>query len=521
MTSMQTFSATDIATANNTTKWEITENALQANNGKQQDLDPKSCAFNNVLGGLLPAASSMELVDKIDDLDQTQEVSLAEEDEELLPNPNANPALTVANPILLPVENIASQDVDLQLLANNMESLDHQQQYIELTSNVSDHNIMAEIIDSTVQNQETSIVNTQLPTTEPLTAPLELTIGQPVEAPGLAADLLAMWQKKTGNDADLIDDTASPTLPAELQASVANNSANLPQVQVTTNDELEQKIILPTTTVTITAPLNKETTPSTEALNQANDPDLIPQVVPAEADDQRPDRTAAKFGKKNISLVSEYKVSDDLKSALEQSENAQRESGANISRIQIFDSFKVLQQTVRESSSRTHSSNIFTTDGIFANTEMQDLAAGLNMHTADWENSLGHKMLWMSRGDGMKRLSIQIEPPELGPLGVQIRVVDNKANFTFTSHNHEVKGIIESATPRLQRIFDEQGFGLGQVNVNISSNQFNGSDRGFQQQPRQTEYVAGRAASNGLVSSNDGVEQSRIISHRGLIDYFA
>lgn len=153
--------------------------------------------------------------------------------------------------------------------------------------------------------------------------------------------------------------------------------------------------------------------------------------------------------------------------------------------------------------------------------DFSDIYASLNVNAKEWEQGLGHRILWMRNG-GIDKVAIHIEPPELGPLGIQLRVFENKANVTFTSHNPDIKEILESATPKLQRMLHEQGLGLGQVQVNISSQQFNNNNGGHSYHASFTGK-SNSIKTNALATSMVETSQTQRMYGRpmALVDYYA
>lgn len=151
---------------------------------------------------------------------------------------------------------------------------------------------------------------------------------------------------------------------------------------------------------------------------------------------------------------------------------------------------------------------------------LTDLYQGLKLDSPGWEQDLGQRILWMRHG-GIDRVSINIEPAELGPLAIQLNVMDNKANLIFNSHNPEIKSILANATSELQHMFQEQGFGLAEVQVNISSQQFaNSQHHNKPYQAHEVTAIKEPSLVNGL-DSHSAINRHNYIRPMALIDYYA
>ena len=85
-----------------------------------------------------------------------------------------------------------------------------------------------------------------------------------------------------------------------------------------------------------------------------------------------------------------------------------------------------------------------------------------------WASSVFDRVMWLSQQNN-KTAQIQINPPELGPLEVRVRINNDQANVTFMSQHGSVRDTLENALPRLRELFAGQGIDLGDVNVSDQS----------------------------------------------------
>lgn len=99
---------------------------------------------------------------------------------------------------------------------------------------------------------------------------------------------------------------------------------------------------------------------------------------------------------------------------------------------------------------------------------------------AEWANGLGERIVWMTNHN-QQNAQIRLNPPHLGPIEVQVSVVDDKTSVLFTAHHAATREALEAAAPRLRDMLGSQG--LGSVNVNI--NHHSSSERSAQNPGRE------------------------------------
>ncbi|MPV59864.1 flagellar hook-length control protein FliK [Burkholderia sp. HI2761] len=143
--------------------------------------------------------------------------------------------------------------------------------------------------------------------------------------------------------------------------------------------------------------------------------------------------------------------------------------------------------------------------------------------TADWTDALSQKVVFLSNAH-QQSAELTLNPPDLGPLQVVLRVADNHAHALFVSQHAQVRDAVEAALPKLREAMEAGGLGLGSATV---------SDGGLasQQQPNPQQTFAGGQSSrrgNGGPSAVDApadAAQSAPVAVRasraGLVDTFA
>jgi len=138
--------------------------------------------------------------------------------------------------------------------------------------------------------------------------------------------------------------------------------------------------------------------------------------------------------------------------------------------------------------------------------------------SAAWGEALGDKVVWMN-GQGNQVAELRLDPPHLGPLEVQLTMVNDQATAVFVSHHPAVREAIESAMPRLREMLADSGIMLGNTMVGAES---------FQQQQQAFSQSSGgkgmRQAENVVqgVDPLGAVGQSAALAAmgRGLVDMF-
>jgi flagellar hook-length control protein FliK len=103
-----------------------------------------------------------------------------------------------------------------------------------------------------------------------------------------------------------------------------------------------------------------------------------------------------------------------------------------------------------------------------------NISAPLN--SPAWAQQLGQQLVMINQRGGEQRVEIRLHPPELGPLAVSLRVVDQSTQIQFLAANPQVRAAVEQAIPQLREALAEQGINLGETSV---GEQQQGSERGF------------------------------------------
>lgn len=135
-----------------------------------------------------------------------------------------------------------------------------------------------------------------------------------------------------------------------------------------------------------------------------------------------------------------------------------------------------------------------------------------------WSDEFSQKISWMSTQQNQVA-ELHLNPPDLGPLDVVLKISDNQATALFTSPHGAVREAVESALPRLREALADNGITLGNATV---------SD----QPPRERDTEGSRGQGNGTSNQRDSgtVEtggsatasvQHAARRHNGMVDTFA
>ncbi|KVE26737.1 hypothetical protein WS67_14130 [Burkholderia singularis] len=141
----------------------------------------------------------------------------------------------------------------------------------------------------------------------------------------------------------------------------------------------------------------------------------------------------------------------------------------------------------------------------------------------DWTEALSQKVVFLSNAH-QQSAELTLNPPDLGPLQVVLRVADNHAHALFVSQHAQVRDALEAALPKLREAMEANGLGLGSASV---------GDGGFafaQQHTPQRQPADGGSAPHrefGALAGEDIVEEAAAASSGalrrsvGMIDTFA
>ncbi|MDR5893350.1 flagellar hook-length control protein FliK [Halomonas mongoliensis] len=129
-----------------------------------------------------------------------------------------------------------------------------------------------------------------------------------------------------------------------------------------------------------------------------------------------------------------------------------------------------------------------------ASASQASLAAPLT--SPAWPAQLGQQMVLLGQRGGEQRAELHLNPAELGPLTISLKVSEQGAQAQFLSAHASVRQAVEQAIPQLREALAEQGISLGEASV--------GEQR--QQGQEQRQAFAGGAPPSSSASDSAEIE---------------
>ncbi|RFC39206.1 MAG: flagellar hook-length control protein FliK [Candidatus Nitrotoga sp. LAW] len=132
-----------------------------------------------------------------------------------------------------------------------------------------------------------------------------------------------------------------------------------------------------------------------------------------------------------------------------------------------------------------------------------------------WADEFSQKITWMATQNGQSA-ELHLNPPQLGPLDVLIKVDGDQATALFSSPHAVVRDAIEQALPKLREMLADNGIMLGNASVSDQSAR--------EQQAKQTDQQHKKEGWQAKVDQSVFVGSTQAKSghhHQGLVDTFA
>ncbi|MCE9665004.1 flagellar hook-length control protein FliK [Halomonas sp. M5N1S17] len=82
-----------------------------------------------------------------------------------------------------------------------------------------------------------------------------------------------------------------------------------------------------------------------------------------------------------------------------------------------------------------------------------------------WPGQLGQQLVQFARHGGEQQIEMKLNPAELGPLSVTLKMTEQGAQAQFLSAHAQVRQVLEQAIPQLREALAEQGISLGETSV--------------------------------------------------------
>lgn len=136
-------------------------------------------------------------------------------------------------------------------------------------------------------------------------------------------------------------------------------------------------------------------------------------------------------------------------------------------------------------------------------------AATPNLHGENFDEAIGTRLTWMAE-QKIGHAHIKINPQELGPVEIRLRLDGDRIHADFSSGHSEVRQALESSLPRLREMLAQTGFQLAHADV--------GQHHQSQQSAPGRE---GLAAGNGDSTASDSNPPPPRLVARSLLDAYA
>ncbi|MET3130575.1 flagellar hook-length control protein FliK [Oxalobacteraceae bacterium GrIS 1.11] len=137
--------------------------------------------------------------------------------------------------------------------------------------------------------------------------------------------------------------------------------------------------------------------------------------------------------------------------------------------------------------------------------------------TPAWDKQLGQKIVWMAAG-GEQSATLTLNPPDLGPLQVVLKVTNDHADASFMSAQPEVRQALEAAMPRLREMMGEAGITLNNSSVSSGMSE---QGRGGNGQAGMGRGGSGGSGGGDLISGTSAAMPTRRGAIDGMVDTFA
>jgi flagellar hook-length control protein FliK len=138
-----------------------------------------------------------------------------------------------------------------------------------------------------------------------------------------------------------------------------------------------------------------------------------------------------------------------------------------------------------------------------------------------WAGEFSQKIVWISN-QKIHSAELHLNPPDLGPLNVVMKMSDNQLTAQFRSQHSAVRDAIENALPKLRELLADNNIMLGNATVSEQSPRDRGDD-GYSNQGSGSS--AQRESSYNATESNEALpipaQSMPARRHNGMLDTFA
>lgn len=139
-----------------------------------------------------------------------------------------------------------------------------------------------------------------------------------------------------------------------------------------------------------------------------------------------------------------------------------------------------------------------------------------------WADDFSQKISWMMTSKQEQIAKLHLNPPDLGPLEIVLKISDSQATALFTSPHSAVREAVENALPKLREILADNGITLGNTTVSDqSSRDGNAATWGDSQSPSQNARWPAPTTNLVELPAPPSLPSHSAQRHLGRVDTFA
>lgn len=152
-----------------------------------------------------------------------------------------------------------------------------------------------------------------------------------------------------------------------------------------------------------------------------------------------------------------------------------------------------------------------------ATTQAAQLKVEAPVNQPHWGDEFGQKITWLASSGTDQTAELHLNPPQLGPLDVVIKVSGDQATALFTSPHAAVREAVEQAIPKLRDMMADNGIMLGNATVSDQTPR----DQGRPEASRNTADSGETLHDTAPAGMTTTARVSPIARHNGIVDTFA
>lgn len=138
----------------------------------------------------------------------------------------------------------------------------------------------------------------------------------------------------------------------------------------------------------------------------------------------------------------------------------------------------------------------------------------------NWGDEFNQKVTWLAT-QHEQSAELHLNPPNLGPLDIVLKISDDQATALFTSPHAAVREAVEQALPKLREMLADNGIMLG--NATVSDQPPREQQAGLSN--KQLKGEGNLSDNTSRITATDGIQSGAMAyparRHQGMVDTFA